>query len=284
MKRKIFGLATIVILLPKTAQAHEKWFTDASPYPLRPDLIIGSGAIWYVFGTLLVFGVLAVLWRARGGRDFIPGPERFGATERGRQMIYALLPLAIGLHVAIPLFVNGTHGLLLSPNIHLSGPGIYLIGVIEIGIGLSLFYGGLTRLAAIMLALLWATAFFFARPQDVLDNVFFLGIAAFFFMAGRGPISADRLMFPALEPSPRLARYAVDALRIGIGASFVVVAFTEKLANLPLALAFLHHYHLNFTPYIGMAMPDSAFVYASGSVELLVGLSLLFGIFPREII
>ena len=272
------------MFFPRAAQAHEKWFLDASRYPLRPDLFLSTGAVWYALGAMAATALLALAWRARGCRDFIPAPERFGANERGRVLVYALLPFAIGLHLAIPLFVSGTHGILLSPNIHLHGAAAYIIGVIEIGVGLALFYGALTRIAAVALALLWLATFAFARPQDAFDDIIFLGLAAFFFMAGRGPISADRWMFPILEPPSRLARYAVDALRIGMGASFVVVAFTEKLANQPLALAFLQRYHVNFTPFFHMSMPDGGFAFAAGAVELLVGLCLLFGIFPREII
>ena len=284
MKRIAVLLAVSCALFPGAAQAHEKWFIDAGRFPLRPDLFIPSGALWYVMGTILAAGALGVLWRARGGRDYLPSPERFGATERGRQVIYALLPLAIGLHVAIPLLVNGTNGFLLSPNIHLIGPGVYVLGIFELWTALALLYGGLTRLAAVALGVLWIFALLFARPQDAFDNVFYLGIAAFFFMAGRGPVSVDRFMFPLLEPPRRLARHAVDALRIGMGASFVIVAFTEKFANLPLALAFLERYHVNFTPFFGLHMPDSVFVYAAASVELLVGFCLLLNIFPREII
>jgi uncharacterized membrane protein YphA (DoxX/SURF4 family) len=64
----------------------------------------------------------------------------------------------------------------------------------------------------------------------------------------------------------------------------VFVAFTEKFANIPLASAFLERYPLNFTAALGMPMPNEIFILCAGAVELFVGLWLLFGIFPREII
>jgi uncharacterized membrane protein YphA (DoxX/SURF4 family) len=79
-------------------------------------------------------------------------------------------------------------------------------------------------------------------------------------------------------------RRAVTALRIGLGLSLIFVAFTEKLANIPLASDFLKSYPLNFTAALGMPMPDETFILCAGAVELLVGLWILFGIFPREII
>lgn len=253
-------------------------------YPLRWDLFLSSGPIVCVAIVAAVTIGMAILWRARGHRDYFPSPEFFGASPEGRRIIYMMLPLIIGLHVAVPMFYDGLNGLLFSPNVHLPGATAYIFGVAEIWVGLSLFYGGLTRLAAVVLVVLWIAGSAVAGIQSMLDNTLYLGIAAFFFFAGRGPIAIDRFMFPRLEPSAALARHAVTALRVGLGASFVVVAFTEKLANLPFALAFLQRYPINITPYLGMPMSNHAFVLATGSVELLIGLSLVFGIFTREII
>jgi hypothetical protein len=62
------------------------------------------------------------------------------------------------------------------------------------------------------------------------------------------------------------------------------VAFTEKLANLPLAEGFLKEYPLNFTAALGIPMSNETFILCAGAVELLVGFWISFGIFPREII
>jgi uncharacterized membrane protein YphA (DoxX/SURF4 family) len=117
-----------------------------------------------------------------------------------------------------------------------------------------------------------------------LENTLFLSIAVFFFMTGRGRISIDRLILPKLDPPAWLARDAVIPLRIGMGVSLVVVAFTEKLANQPLALDFLRVHPLNFTAALGLPISDEMFVLAAGSVELLIGLFILLGIFNREIV
>ncbi len=111
----------------------------------------------------------------------------------------------------------------------------------------------------------------------------FLGFAAFFFLAGRGPVSIDRLILPKLEPSAQLMSKAILALRTGLGLSLIFVAFTEKFANIPLASAFLERYPLNFTAALGIPMSNETFIFCAGSVELLVGLWILLGIFPREI-
>ncbi len=73
---------------------------------------------------------------------------------------------------------------------------------------------------------------------------------------------------------------AIPALRAGLGLSLIFVAFTEKSANIPLASAFLERYPLNFTATLGIPMSNETFVLFAGAVELLVGLWILFGIFP----
>ena len=56
-----------------------------------------------------------------------------------------------------------------------------------------------------------------------------------------------------------MMRLAPSALRIGVGISLVMVAFTEKLANPQLAQSFLLQHPLNFTAALGMPMSDATF-------------------------
>jgi uncharacterized membrane protein YphA (DoxX/SURF4 family) len=118
----------------------------------------------------------------------------------------------------------------------------------------------------------------------MLENTLYLGIAAFFFMVGRGPWSIDRLLIPNLEPPREWQRQGLFVARVTLGISLIVVAFTEKLGNPDLALKFLQVHPLNFTRQLGIPMSDELFITCAGAVELLVGLWILFGIFPRVII
>jgi len=76
----------------------------------------------------------------------------------------------------------------------------------------------------------------------------------------------------------------MTALRLSIGLGFAFVAFTEKLANPALATAFLAQHSLNFTAATGVPLSDPAFIWCAGTTELLIGLFLAFGIFPRLVI
>ncbi len=283
--RGVVALALAVIsagLAARPALAHVKWFTEGDD-TLRWDLFFRPLPLALVGAVLLATLAAVLLWRARG-RGFVPGPEAFGATESRRSLLYGLVPLILGVHVAVPLLVNGVQGSLFSPDNELPGVWANVLGLLQTGVALSLFYGGLTRIAAGVLAGLWVSGIFIVGLQPMLDNVFFLGFAAFFFVAGRGPISIDRLLFPKLEPRPELTRYSLPAVRVGVGASFIVLAFTEKLANIPLGLAFLEQNPLNFAAALGLPVSDELFVIGAGAVELLIGLWLVLGVFVRELV
>ncbi len=281
--KKLSLCLTLIFTAISQAAAHEKWFHETENYGLRWDLFFRPLPLAFV-GAILLITLAAGLWWRKRGKGFVPGPENFGTTDDRRSALYGLIPAILGIHVAVPLLVSGVSGELFTPNNKLPGFWMYVFGLAQTGIALAIFYGGLTRIAAAALAVLWFAGVFLLGLEPMLENSVYLGFAAFFFFAGRGPISIDRLLLPKLEPSAQLMEKAIPALRAGLGLSLIVVAFTEKFANIPLATAFLERYPLNFTAALGIPMSNETFILCAGAVELLVGLWILFGIFPREII
>ena len=274
----------VAALLAGSASAHEKWFFDAERFPIDPASAFSFPNVVGVAAALVATLLAAWAWNARGRRGFVPGPEALGADAERRSAFYGVLPVILGVHIAVPLIVGGVQGTLFAPNVVLSGAWPYLLGLLQIGVALSLFYGGLARLAALALGASWLLGLVAAGVEPMLDALHILGFAAFFFLAGRGPIAVDRLLFRRFEPSPRAMGLALPALRIGVGAGLVVLAFTEKLANLPLALAFLSEHPINVPAALGLPVSDTLFMITAGAIELLVGLCLIFGLFPREVI
>ena len=283
MNRRSRWLILFAFLTSSQAFAHVKWFQGDRP-PLDLAAFFQPLPLLFSGGIALVVVVLWFWQRARGGRGFLPGAEFFNATSERRMGLYGFIPAILGIHIAVPLLVSGVTGHLFSVDNELVGAWRPLLGLLETGIALSLFYGGFARVSAVLLAWLWILGIFIFGLEAMLDNALILGFAAFFWLAGRGPISVDRLLFPLLEPSAGSMKRAVPVLRIGLGVSLVAAALSEKLANPALAKMFLEHYPLNFTPALGIPIPDNIFVLCAGSVELLVGLCLIFGVFTREII
>lgn len=282
--RRALVCAALVFAAATRVAAHEKWFHETAGYNLRWDLFARPFPLAFVGAVLAATIAGWLLWRLRGKRGFVPGPENFGTSDERRAALYGLIPAILAIHVAVPLMVGGVQAQLFSPNNQLGGISMYALGLAQVVIALALFYGALTRFAAVALAALWFAGIFIAGLEQMLDNAMYLGFAAFFFFAGRGPISIDRLLFPALEPSAETMKKAIPALRVGLGASLAFVAFTEKFGNIPLAAAFLERYPLNFTAFFGVPMSNETFILCAGAVELLVGLWILLGIFPREIL
>lgn len=266
-------------------EAHEKWFLDPQAYPLRPaEALADPLTSLAIGGSIVLWGAAALLWRWRGQRSFIPGPRALGGRPEARDALYAFMPLVLAVHLGVPLLVNGLNHTLFSPNIGLEGIWAHLFTLGQVGVALGLFYGTPTRVCAVLLGGMWGFGLFVAGVEPMLETVHILGFSAFFYCTGRGPLSVDRALFPRWEPSPALVSRAVPLLRVGIGLSLVVVAFTEKLLNVPLALAFLAEYPLNFLPALGIPLTDAQFVLMIGAVEVLVGLCVVTGVFLRDII
>jgi hypothetical protein len=280
--RRAVCVATM-LALGSVVSAHEKWFYDTRGFALRWDLLFRPIPLAFVGAVLLLTAAAALVWRTRRS-GYLPAVSAFGTTQDRLAALYGLVPAILGIHIAVPLLVSGVQGQLFTPNNQMSGVWMYALGLAQTGIALAIFYGALTRVAAVALAALWVIGIPIVGLEPLLDNVMYLGFAAFFFFAGRGPVAIDRLIFPRLEPSPESMAKAITALRIGLGLSLVVVSFTEKFANIPLASAFLDRYPLNFTAALGMPMSNELFILCAGAVELLVGLWITLGIFPREII
>jgi uncharacterized membrane protein YphA (DoxX/SURF4 family) len=223
-------------------------------------------AIFYPILLLPLALLLGYLWRKRNGVDFILGPKDLGATDRNLILFFGWVPVILGIHLAIPLLINGVQGHLFSSNNFVEGPFAYWVELAEMLIALALFYGGLTRLAALLIVILWISGIFLIGIKPMLETIQFLGFASFFYLAGRGPYAIDRILFPNLEPRPSYADLALLLLRIGIGVNLVILGYTQKLAFIP------------FTE-----IPNEYYFLITGTLEILAGLLIILGIFIRTV-
>jgi len=274
--------------------AHERWFV-ANPNQYTPNwLLLGSAPVLLavaVAGIALIAARVADSlyhrWlRTRPGASI----NRFaGISEERLRRVYAYLPLLLAVHVAVPLLVSGFQLELFAPNLKmrtnlLSG----VLALAEVLIALALIYGVFTDYAAIGLVALWIAALVFGPfvgipPILVPEQALYLGFAAFLFIIGRGPFSGDALLGRRAHPNPQLVAYALPALRWGVGLSFVILAFTEKLLRPDLADAFLAQ-KIDFNLGAGFGVPNTLFVYGAGIAELTFGTLLIAGTLPRLVI
>jgi uncharacterized membrane protein YphA (DoxX/SURF4 family) len=265
---------------------HQRWFTDDGRFPVQWGAALTPQTWIPVAVTLSILALALGLWRLRGREDLVPGPVALGMPWRNYQRLLSWLPLVIGLHAAVPLLVSGVHAQLFVPNLPLPRNLVGgLLGLAQIVIALGFFYGALTRLAAVTLVLVWLSGAILFGPVELLEQSLFLGIAAFLFAAGRGPLAFDRVLERLHRPFASWVPAAVRALRVLTGLSIVTLAFTEKLWNLPMGLDFLERHPFNFFPALGLdRVDDRAFLLIAGTLELTFGALLISGAFRRLVI
>ena len=269
---------------------HERWFVDSGPFPLRWEAVTRPGALMAVGVAVAVAVGAALLWRRTGRKPIIPGPFALGADGRSLAILYGAIPLMLAVHLAVPLIVSGINVELFVPNLVMRAPGAVPVqspfsavaAVLEIGIALALVYGAFTRLAALALVLLWVAGAVAFGPVRLLEHALIPGMALTLWITARGPFAVDALLSSRLgRPALGLIDWAMTPLRIGTGISLVTLALSEKLWNLPLGLAFLERYPVNFLPSLGLPVGDETFLLMAGTVELLAGLLLLTNVYLR---
>jgi uncharacterized membrane protein YphA (DoxX/SURF4 family) len=131
------------------------------------------------------------------------------------------------------------------------------------------------------------TAFALVSWEEVLEQTLWVGIAIYLAAVGRGVVRyGDRREEDRSVLTDRLLPYALPSLRIGVGISVLVLAFTEKLINVELGKEFLEEYpHFNVLNEIGIDwFTDARFVYLVGIVEATAGFALIAGFLPRLVI
>jgi hypothetical protein len=265
---------------------HERWFTDESRFPVQWGTWSSSNALVPVAVALGITLVATAIYRAQGRRSVVPGPISLGMPWDNYVRLLTWVPLVIGVHMGVTLLVSGVSRQLFVPNLELPVNLLGgVIGMVEIAIALSFIYGALARPAAAALGLLWLVGMLVFGPLRLIEHTEIPGIAFFLFATGRGPLAFDMALDRLNKPVSSLIPYAVPVLRIALGVGLTVVAFTEKIWNVPMGLAFLADHNFNFFPYIGMpGIDDTKFLLIAGTVELLVGLMLIAGTYVRLII
>lgn len=250
---------------------HVKWFTDATAYPTRYDLL---GTVPVLVAFAIAGLAVAAAWLLE---RLFPEPRRVKWLERFAR--YA--PLALGVHLGVALLWASLAGYLFVPartlEVGTENPFGFAVLTLEAMCGLMILLGLATRAAAVLLALLGLVAMIPFTFETILEQVHILGIAIFLFLVGRGPLSLDRIR--GVRPPFRVGdvpRWSLTLLRVALGFGIFYGALTEKLLNPPLAESLLQERpYLNLTRLGPIPLPDGQFVYLAGLTELTIGAVIL---------
>ena len=249
--------------------AHETWFTDA-----RPPFDWGFALAWP--SAILVVSAVAValLWRL--AVRLFPSPELPFLRPLGR--LAPWMPRLLAIHAGVSLLAQAARGTYLAPALDLPpGPAGTLLAVAEGLVGVWLITGFRIRAGAALLVAAGPLGMPAYGVLPILERMDLLGIALFLAI-----VPPEETPGGAVEaPADRLAP-ALFVLRLLVGGSLVVLAFTEKLARPDLALAFLEKFPaFNIIRAAGIPVSDLEFVRIAGVVELLFGLLLISGALPQ---
>ncbi|MCA9348936.1 hypothetical protein KC878_02200 [Candidatus Saccharibacteria bacterium] len=258
--------------------AHVKWFENDMFVEHQPRLEFGE---WLIAGLILFIG-LAVL-RLIG--KWLSANKFDKKLDARFKPIRNYVPTVVRLSTAGFLLVNFINGYLLAPNVTADHSYIAgLIGYLFLTSAIILILGLYTDLAAYLLATGWLLVFFKTSPVDVLEHFEYIAIAGYLLFRGPGRYSLDRyLKIPGKYSLNKKLRYAsLNFYRVGIGIGLVVLAFSEKLANLTLAQGFLDEHHWNLLAQAGAT--DRNFILIAGTIELILGLALILNFASRLVV
>jgi hypothetical protein len=252
--------------------AHEAWFTSARPpYDwsfawATPSLLVIAGAI-----------VIVASWRLAARR--MPRPELAFLAPLGR--LSPWVPRLLAVHAGVSLLAQAARGTFLAPSLELPTDAFGAsVRITEGVLGVWLVSGFRIRGAAFAVAVAGPLGMLAYGAVPILERLDLLGIAVFLALVPPGP---DR--WGAWPARPRDIAPALASLRILVGGSLIVLAFSEKLARPDLALAFLHRFPaFNLMRTLGVPISDIAFVRVAGAIELLFGLLLVSGALPQLVV
>jgi len=255
---------------------HVKWFVDPAAFPTRYDLLLTPAVLVALALALVAVGIAAFI------QSRYPEPRPVKILER----FAPIAPTVLGLHLGVALFVAAVVGLLFVPSLQIPSDNAFGFAIltIEAMCGLMILFGVATRAGAVLLGILGIVAMVPFTFESILEQIHILGIAAFLFLVGRGPISLDRLrgVAPPIEHR-EIPRAALTLLRVAMGFGIFYGALTEKLLNPGLSEALLQA-----RPWLNVARPfgisDGQFVFLAGVTELVIGAVILSGRLTRPVV
>lgn len=274
--------AALGALGPGAVAAHERWFVPVDQQPSTDwGAIFSLPVLIGLISGAVVVALLAWLQR-KVGDPLWPRPPFF-------QRLEPAAPAILAVQTAITMIFAASRLQLFVPNIKLPHNllGVAIAGLAVVA-GFSFITGVLTRVGGVLTVMLLIAAFGFAEhPEEVLEHVIFIGIAFYLVAVGRGVVRyGDRSEEDRNELTDRLLPHALTVLRVCAGISVIVLAFTEKLLNVDLGIAFLQEYpRFNVLQWAGFDwFTDHRFVLLIGIVELTAGCALIAGFLPRLVI
>lgn len=284
-------VGTITLLtLARPAMAHVDYVTETPPdagLEYTFDVLTEPANIVLFGGTglLAVAGVGGYLWIRPSVPDF-----QVLRTALAEYLTY--IPWMLRLSLGLPLIGAG----FASPT-YLFSPAVEVpVRLLQIGLGFLLLFGLATRVVAAAGLVTYAVSLLY-YPQVILALEYVPGFLAIVLLGGGRP-SADHLLsrlagargtyYSRVDPVhvkakrvrkriDPLTEYVPTVLRIGLGATFVLLGLGEKLMNPGPGLAVVDQYDLTSL----VPVDPGVWVVGAGLAEVAFGVALIVGLLTR---
>lgn len=272
MKVLTFFTLVLTVLLPNLVSAHTRWFAESE---LQTYVSNEPTDVYLTVWALIIAGIVMIGLLMHQRRIFHFGWMRASAPHSFERAASTFTMVAGSFFL-----IAGTHEYLFSPNLTIESGIPYVLVVVQILIGLFFMLGILTRVSAVVLALLWVSTFYYAGWVAALEDVWVLSTAAFIAIMGNDYFSI--ISYSALKKYLYPYRtYALSILRIGTGLTLMILGLSEKILAPEYGMNFLSQHNWNFMQLLGFNYSDYLFVISAGSVEFLFGLIFVLGIVTR---
>ncbi len=254
--------------------AHALWFTDA-----RPAYDWSFAAETLSLLALVTAIVGATAWRVAA--RFLPRPELPFLGFLGA--LGPWIPRLLGIHAGVSLLALASRQEFFVPTFLLPDTwwGVAL-GILEGIVGVWLISGWKVRPAAALLVIAGPLGMLGFGIVPILERADLLAIGLFLVLLPPD----DERAGGRIVVDPERVRMALFALRVIVGATLILLAYTEKLARPDLSLEFLDRYPaFNVLQVVGQMVgfevSDLVFVQFAAGIEILFGLLLISGALPQ---
>jgi len=254
------------------ASAHTRWFAETSLekyVTTEPTLLYLS--VWASIMLIVILAGIICHQRNHFRLGFLR-PKASHAYERAAST-FAMVTGSF-------LLIAGTHEYLFSPNLTHEVGIPHMLIFIQIFIGIAFMLGIATRTSAFILGFVWLSTFYFAGWVAALEDVWILSTAMFIAVMGNDYFSLISFSY-FREKLQAFKEYALSFLRLGTGATLVVLGLSEKILAPEFGINFLNLHQWNFMQVLGFPYSDYLFVLSAGSVEILFGIIFILGAVTR---
>jgi uncharacterized membrane protein YphA (DoxX/SURF4 family) len=246
--------------------AHVNWFVNNENIPLENQiahfqLSESVVQVWLVAIVVCLF----LAWMLD---RFVPEKKEW--IKNTKTHFPLIMRIFEGILGAWLLF-SAVQGFLFDPSLDLSGRWGSWISMIEAGLGVLLLInrGGIWK--AGVLAILYLIAIGLSeRIETAFESIHIVGLIGMLHLFQKTSTSSK--LWKKFEA------FVLPLLRITIGLSLIVLAFSEKLLDPTNAFFLLQNYPFNF---MSSTVDDRLFVLSAGAMEVLFGLIFILGWIPR---